>query len=69
LHGANILDFDWITCGTDHPVGNSVGCSVNVDVIVVTGGGPGAVTSHDGAARGNGSVLTVAAWRLKKVTS
>jgi len=66
LHGANVLDFDRITCGADHPVGNSLACSVNVDVIVVTGSGIGAVMSHDGAARDHGSVLTVAAWVVEE---
>jgi hypothetical protein len=59
LRGANVLD--WITCGADHPVGNSVGCLVSLNVIAVTGSQIGAVTSHDGAARDHGSVLTVAA--------
>jgi hypothetical protein len=38
LHSVNTLD--WITCGADQPVGNSVGAigwSINVNVIVVTG--------------------------------
>ena len=64
MHGVNALD--WITCGADHPVGNSVGCWVNFNVIVVTGSEPGDVTSHDGAARDHGSVLTVAAWAVEE---
>jgi hypothetical protein len=43
-----------------------VGCSVNLNVIVVTGSPIGAVTSHDSAARGHGSVLTVAAWAVEE---
>jgi hypothetical protein len=36
------------------------------NVIVVTGNGIGAVSSHDGAARDHGSILTVAAWAVEE---
>jgi hypothetical protein len=40
--------------------------AINVNVIVGTGSGIGAVTSHGGVARDHGSVLTVAAWPVKE---
>jgi hypothetical protein len=38
----------------------------NVNVIVVTGSGTGAVTSHDGVSRDLSSILTIAAWPVKE---
>ena len=40
--------------------------ALNVNVIVVTGGRIGAVTSHDGIARDLGSILAMGAWPIKE---